>query len=95
MGFIITILILCAFGALVWRCFVIARQSKDRFGSYLAAGIGIWIALQTGLNIGSMIGILPITGVTLPFISHGGTSLAVTLAAMGMVAGIPKNARNA
>lgn len=95
MGFVITLLILCAYGALVWRCFVIARQSKDRFGAYLAAGVGIWIAIQAGLNVGSMIGILPITGVTLPFISHGGTSLAVMLAAVGLVAGIPKNARNA
>jgi cell division protein FtsW len=90
MGFIITVFIVCAYAALVWRCFVIARRSKDRFGSYLAAGVGIWLALQVGLNVGSMIGLLPITGVTLPFISHGGTSLAITLASMGLVAGIPK-----
>ncbi|MCR4256548.1 MAG: putative lipid II flippase FtsW [Candidatus Uhrbacteria bacterium] len=90
MGFVITLLILCAYGVLVWRCFVIARRSKDRFGAYLAAGIGMWVALQVGLNVGSMIGILPITGVTLPFISHGGTSLAVMLASVGLVAGIPK-----
>ncbi len=90
MGFVMTTVILLAYAVLVWRCFVMARQCKDRFGSYLAAGVGIWIAIQAGLNIGSMIGLLPITGVTLPFISHGGTSLAVTLAAMGLVAGIPK-----
>lgn len=95
LGFLVTLIVLTAFAALVWRCFVIARQSKDRFGSYLAAGVGIWIAIQAGLNIGSMIGILPITGVTLPFISHGGTSLAITLAAVGLVAGIPKYARSA
>ncbi len=94
MGFVVTTVILFAYAVLVWRCFVIARQSKDRFGSYLAAGVGIWIAIQAGLNIGSMIGLLPITGVTLPFISHGGTSLAVMLAAVGLVAGIPNKANN-
>ncbi|KAA0205653.1 putative lipid II flippase FtsW [Candidatus Uhrbacteria bacterium] len=94
MGFVVTTVILFAYAVLVWRCFVIARQSKDRFGSYLTAGVGIWIAIQAGLNIGSMIGLLPITGVTLPFISHGGTSLAVMLAAVGLVAGIPNKANN-
>lgn len=94
MGFIITILILCVYAALVWRCFKNARETKDRFGAYLLAGIGIWFALQAGLNIGSMIGLLPITGVTLPFFSHGGTSLAVTMAALGLAAGIPKHAKS-
>lgn len=94
MGFVLTLGVLAAFAALVWRCFRISRESKDRFGAYLAAGVGIWIAIQAGLNVGSMIGLLPITGVTLPFISHGGTSLAVLLAAMGLVAGIPHHARN-
>ncbi len=94
MGFVITLIILCMYAALVWRCFKNARDSKDRFGAYLLAGIGIWFGLQAGLNIGSMIGLLPITGVTLPFISHGGTSLAITMAALGLAAGIPKHAKD-
>lgn len=94
MGFVITVMILCVYVALVWRCFVLARESKDRFGALLLAGIGIWFGLQAGLNIGSMIGLLPITGVTLPFISYGGTSLAVSLGALGLIAGIPRIARN-
>lgn len=93
MGFVITLLILCAFAALIYRCFKIARESKDRFGAFLAAGVGIWFSIQAGLNVGSMVGLLPITGVTLPFVSHGGTSLAVTLAAVGLVAGIPRTSR--
>lgn len=93
MGFVITLLILCAYVAFVWRCFKIAKNGKDRFGSLLAAGIGIWFSIQAGLNVGSMVGLLPITGVTLPFVSHGGTSLAVTLAAVGLVAGIPRVSR--
>lgn len=95
MGFVVTVLILCMYAALVWRCFKLARNSKERFGAFLLAGIGVWFALQAGLNIGSMIGLLPITGVTLPFISHGGTSLAITMAALGLAAGIPRISRNA
>ncbi|MCC6563719.1 putative lipid II flippase FtsW [Candidatus Uhrbacteria bacterium] len=94
MGFVITLIILTAFAALVWRCFKNARDTKDRFGAYLSAGIGIWLALQAGLNIGSMIGLLPITGVTLPFVSHGGTSLAITMGMLGLAAGIPKHAKD-
>ncbi|MSR85434.1 putative lipid II flippase FtsW [Candidatus Uhrbacteria bacterium] len=89
-GFIVMLMFIVVFGILVWRCFKIARASQDRFGMYLAASVGIWIALQTFLNVGSMTGLLPITGVTLPFISQGGSSLTVLLWAMGLVAGIPR-----
>ena len=93
LGLIVTMLFLFTFAALVWRCFVISKNSKDRFGAFLAAGVGIWLSIQACLNIGSMVGLVPITGVTLPFVSHGGTSLAVLLAAMGLVAGIPRNSQ--
>src|SRR6185369_12472829 len=93
LGLVFTIAFLATFAALVWRCFSIAAKSKDRFGSFLAAGVGIWLSIQACLNIGSMVGLVPITGVTLPFVSHGGTSLAVLLAAMGLVAGIPRHSQ--
>ncbi len=89
LGFLAICLFLALFGALVWRCFNIARESKDPFGSYLAAGIGMMLAIQAVMNIGSMTGLLPITGVTLPFLSHGGTAMVMLLGAMGLVAGIP------
>lgn len=89
LGFVLTIFILTALIALIVRCFQIARQSQDGFGKYLAAGVGIWIAIQSVVNIGSMLGLLPMTGVTLPFISYGGTSLTVLLAAIGLVAALP------
>ncbi len=92
MGFVMLTLLLVLFAVLIWRCFWIAKQSKNRFGMYLAAGFGSWMFIQTVLNIGSMTGLLPMTGVTLPFISYGGSSLLVLLAMSGLVAGIPRYA---
>ncbi|HVM90398.1 MAG TPA: putative lipid II flippase FtsW [Verrucomicrobiae bacterium] len=93
LGLIFTLAFLAVFAALVWRCFKISADSKDRFGAYLAAGVGIWLSIQAALNIGSMVGLVPITGVTLPFVSHGGTAMAMLLAAMGLVAGIPRHSQ--
>ena len=93
LGFIFLTVILIAFAALVWRCLTIARQTPDRFGGYVAAGVGSWLAIQWLLNAGSMTGLLPMTGVTLPFVSHGGSAMATLLAAMGLVAGIPGRER--
>ncbi len=90
LGFFLTVAVLAIFSAIVWRCFFIAGQSRDRFGSFLAVGLGSWIGVQAWMNIASMIGLMPITGVTLPFISHGGTSLAILLAAVGLVAGVSR-----
>ena len=90
LGLIFCSLILAAIGVVVWRCFQISKQSTDSFAKYLAAGVGIWIALQTIINIFSMLGLMPMTGVTLPFISYGGTSLTVLLAAIGLVASLPR-----
>lgn len=90
MGFIVMVLFFVAMAALVWRCLSIARSTDDRFGMYLAAGVGAWVAIQTFLNVASMTGVMPMTGVTLPFVSHGGSAMVALLAAMGLVAGISK-----
>jgi cell division protein FtsW len=89
MGFLFICLLVFLFAGLVWRCFRIARECRDPFGAYLAVGVGGMIGLQVLLNMGSMNGLLPMTGVTLPFISYGGSSMTVLLAALGLVAGIP------
>jgi cell division protein FtsW len=65
-----------------------ARRAPDRFGTLLAAGITIWIALQALVNIGAVIAALPITGVPLPLVSFGGTSLVVVLVAVGILVNI-------
>ncbi len=95
LGWMLMIIILSAYLFLIWRCFRIARATTDRFGKYLAAGVGSWLAIQTLLNAGSMTGLLPMTGVTLPFVSHGGSAMTMLLAAMGIVAGIPSRSSRA
>ena len=75
---------------IAWRGFKIAKETPDEYGYLLAAGIIIWFFWQSFINIGAMVGLLPLTGVTLPFVSHGGTSLMVSLAAVGIVAGVSK-----
>ncbi len=90
LGFVVMAGVIIAFGLIIGRCLMIARDSRDRFGTYLASGVAAWIGLEVLLNIGSMTGLMPMTGVTLPFISHGGTAMAILLGALGMVAGIPR-----
>ncbi len=92
MGWITIVVLLSLYVALVLHAFRIGRAARDPFGMYLAVGIGAWMGIQVVLNIGSMTGLLPMTGVTLPLISHGGSSLAVSLTALGLLAGIPQHA---
>lgn len=84
-GFVGSIGVLLLFGLLIWRAFRIALLSKDPFGAYLSAGIGSMFALQAFVNIGMAIGIMPITGIPLPFVSYGGSSLLTNAAAVGLL----------
>ena len=72
---------------MVLRAIRIARNA-DRFGQIAAAGIGCWIAFQTFENIGMNLGIMPITGVPLPFISYGGSSIFAIWMAVGLLQNI-------
>lgn len=93
LGFFVSVAFLFAMGYLVYRCFLIARNAPDEFGRFLATGIGSWIAIQTVLNVGSMIGLVPITGVTLPFVSYGSSALISLFIGMGIVASISRQSR--
>ena len=79
---------LSLFGVLLFAGIRIAMQARDPFGRLLVAGIMGWIGLQTLVNLGAVTGLLPITGVPLPFLSFGGTALVVTLAGVGVVASV-------
>jgi cell division protein FtsW len=90
LGFIGGAAILLAFLFIIWRGFKIAQGAPDRFGQLLAVGITAWIGLQALINLAAMVALVPLTGVPLPFISYGGSSLVVTLAGMGILINISK-----
>ena len=90
-GFIGGLIIILMYAWIVFRGIVIAMRCRNRFGSLLAAGISIVFGFQVFVNIGVVTGLLPTTGQALPFISAGGTSLLVFLAAMGLLLSISRD----
>jgi cell division protein FtsW len=88
LGLIGELVILGLFGALVYAGIRIALRAPDVFGRLLAGGITAWLGLQALVNLGAVTGLLPITGVPLPFVSFGGSSLIVSLAAVGVLLSI-------
>ncbi|TAL19865.1 putative lipid II flippase FtsW [Patescibacteria group bacterium] len=90
-GFILTLVFLFAILFFAHRGLKIARSAPDRFGQLLAGGIVAWFIIQYFVNIGGLLSLLPLTGLTLPFISYGGTSLFVSLAAIGILLNISRN----
>jgi cell division protein FtsW len=86
LGVVGCVVVLALFSVLAYTGFRIARRSEDPFRRLAAAGITTWLIAQAVINIGCVVGLLPITGLPLPFISSGGSALVVTLAAVGMLA---------
>ncbi|NNE95734.1 MAG: putative lipid II flippase FtsW [Acidimicrobiales bacterium] len=82
-----------AFGLLGYLGFTAALRAPDAFGRNLAAGLTIWIVTQATLNIGMALGLMPITGEPLPFVSAGGSSLVTTLFASGLLVGVARRGR--
>ncbi len=90
LGLIGASIIMLLFAALILRGYWIALHARDRFGSLLVVGVTTLIALQTFLNIGVVTGLLPTTGISLPFFSYGGTALSIQLAEMGIVLSVSR-----
>ena len=90
LGLIGELVVLVLFGLMIYAGIRIAVRAPDMFGRLLAAGITSWIGLQAIVNLGAVTGLLPITGVPLPFVSFGGSALIVTLGAMGVLASIAR-----
>ncbi|MDO8581296.1 MAG: putative peptidoglycan glycosyltransferase FtsW [bacterium] len=90
LGFIIVAAFILALLLFSYRGFYIARRAPDQFSRLFTVGVFTWFLAQAFLNIGSMIGILPLTGLPLPFVSYGGTALTVSLFALGVVANISR-----
>jgi cell division protein FtsW len=95
LGLVGAVVLLGMFFALAWYGLRAAIRAPDRFGSLLAVGITTWITSQAVINIGAVIGVLPVTGIPLPFISFGGSSLIITLAAVGILLNIAAHERPA
>lgn len=90
LGFIGILVLLVVYLILIQRCLVIAANAADRLGSLMASGIGIMLALQVIINVAVTTASMPATGITLPFISYGGTSIIVFMAAMGLLLNISR-----
>ncbi len=90
LGFVGCVVIVMLFLVLAFRGFRLARRTPDLYGALLATGITTWLVLQAMINIGANTGTIPYTGVPLPFISFGGSSLVVSLAAVGVLLNISR-----
>lgn len=89
-GFIGSSFLIFIMFLLVYKIFRIASLSPDRFAKMLAGGIASWIGIQIVINLSAIIALIPLTGIPLPFISYGGSSLVVNLMAMGIILNISK-----
>ncbi|HZK33091.1 MAG TPA: putative lipid II flippase FtsW [Tissierellaceae bacterium] len=93
LGFIGSLIVTLLFTTLIWRGIRIALSIEDRFGCYLATGITALITIQTLIHIAVVTSSIPTTGITLPFVSYGGTSLIVYMSAMGILLNISRHAK--
>ncbi len=90
LGLVGTLAVLALFSAIAYAGIRAARRAPDVFGRYLAGGITLWIVVQALVNIGAVVGVLPITGVPLPLVSAGGSSMLVLLFAVGVLLNVAK-----
>ena len=90
-GFIGSSALIILFVLFFWRGWVIAKKSGDNFCKLTALGISFWIILQAFVHIGVSLGLVPVTGIPLPFISYGGTAMAISLIGVGILLNISKN----
>ena len=91
LGLIGGIFLIALFGIFIWRGIIVAMKCKDKFGSYMAVGITAMIGVQAIFNIAVVTGTIPVTGMSLPFFSYGGSSLIILLCATGILLNISRN----
>ncbi|MDQ6797603.1 MAG: putative lipid II flippase FtsW [Actinomycetota bacterium] len=90
LGLVGALLVVALFAAFAVLGIRTAMRAPDHFGTLLAAGVTVWVVGQAVINVGAVIGILPVTGVPLPFVSFGGSSLVITMAAVGLMANVAR-----
>lgn len=94
LGLVGCLLVLGLFAIVAWRGFRIALEARDTFGTVLASGLTLLLVFHVLINVGGIIGMIPFTGITLPFLSVGGSSLTVSLAAVGILVSISRGGGN-
>lgn len=94
LGFVRTLLVVLAYAMIAIRGYQIANHAPDRFSQLLATGITTWIAGQVFINLAVNTSLMPVTGITLPFVSYGGSSMFTTLIGIGILLNISKNTQN-
>jgi rod shape determining protein RodA len=95
LGLVGAAVLIALLGIVLWRALLIAARTDDVFGRVAAAGIACWFGFQAFQNIGMCLGIMPVTGVPLPFVSYGGSSMFASLLAVGLLQNIHLRARSA
>lgn len=90
LGLIGILTVIGLYALLVWRGLVVARQAQDRFGTYLAIGLSALFGLQALINMAVVLSVMPAKGITLPFVSYGGSSLLVSMASIGVLLSISR-----
>ena len=90
LGCLFTIALLAA---TIFRCVLIARHTQQKMDMYICVGVAAMLIFQVICNIGMCLFVMPVIGLTLPFVSYGGTSIVTLFAAMGMASGIQKRTR--
>jgi rod shape determining protein RodA len=88
LGFVGGVVVLALFGLLLWRILLIGWQAGDAFGMLIAVGLGTMIVFQLTVNVGMVIGVMPVTGIPLPFVTYGGSSLISLMFGMGILESI-------
>jgi len=93
LGLVGALFVLFLLGAFAWFGLRVAARAPDRFGGLVAVALVAWISAETVINVGAVIGLLPVTGIPLPFISFGGSSLVITMLAAGVLVNIARQER--
>ncbi|MBM7556188.1 rod shape-determining protein RodA [Halanaerobacter jeridensis] len=88
LGFIGALIVLILYFILLWRALVVAKEAKDKFGEYVVVGVISMLSFHIFQNIGMAVGLMPVTGIPLPFLSYGGSSLITNLLAIGLIMNI-------
>src|SRR4029077_17430867 len=88
LGFMSSAFVILLYLILIWRCIAVAGDARDQFGAMVAVGIACMFAFYTFINLAMVMGFAPVTGLPLPFLSYGGSSMVSSLAAVGFLLSI-------